>query len=161
MKIYVLSDTHSREIPKSVVADLKKADLIIHAGDFCSIEDLNFLKKFSNLKAVHGNVDAADLKGSLPQKVVLKVEGLSIGVCHGEGQPSTILEHLQDVFCVDKVDIVIFGHSHCPFNEKIKGVLYFNPGSVTDKVRSPYRSYGLLEIKDGRVVEAQIIKVED
>ena len=45
-------------------------------------------------------------------------------------------------------------------NEKINGILYFNPGSPTDLVIAPYRSYGILEIKDNDVV-GKIIKLKD
>ena len=46
-----------------------------------------------------------------------------------------------------------------PKNEYIEGVLFFNPGSVTDTVYAPYRSYGIIEIdKDGKI-NAEIHKL--
>ena len=56
--------------------------------------------------------------------------------------------------------MVIFGHSHLPFQQEIKGVLYFNPGSITDKVRPPFCSYGVLEIKKSTIT-AHIVKIEE
>ena len=51
MKIIVLSDTHiparAKDIPEEVYAQIKGADLLIHAGDITSLE---FFKKLSKLK---------------------------------------------------------------------------------------------------------------
>ena len=60
-------------------------------------------------------------------------------------------------FKKDKVDIIIFGHSHTPENKKIDGILFFNPGSLTDKDFAPYNSYGILELNDE--IEAKIIRI--
>lgn len=160
MRIIVLSDTHSREIPKSFVEDFKKADLIIHAGDFCCLEDVKFFQHINKLEAVCGNVDSKELRDLFPVKKIITIENVRIGLCHGDGKPDKVLGYVQDVFRSDDVDVVIFGHTHLPCQEKIKGVLYFNPGSITDKVRPPFCSYGVLEIKNGQV-ESKIIKVEE
>ena len=57
-----------------------------------------------------------------------------------------------------QVDVIIFGHSHIPCNERIDGVLFFNPGSPTDKIFAPYNSYGMIEIT-GKNINARIIKI--
>ena len=59
----------------------------------------------------------------------------------------------------EKPDIIVFGHSHLPMNEYIKGVLYFNPGSATDTVFAPYRSYGIIEIKKDGTLNSNIYKI--
>ena len=58
------------------------------------------------------------------------------------------------------IDVVMFGHSHEPLNEKNGGVLYFNPGSPNDKVFAPYCSYGILDISEKGII-GKIIKVKD
>ncbi len=40
----------------------------------------------------------------------------------------------------------------------VDGIIYFNPGSSTDKVFAPYNSYGVLEIKDNKIIP-HIIKL--
>ena len=55
-----------------------------------------------------------------------------------------------------KVDVIVFGHTHSSQNEIKNGVLFFNPGSVTDKVFAKENSYGILEINSsikGRIVK--------
>ena len=159
MKIGVVSDTHSFEIPKQLLTDFKKVDLIVHAGDFCSKKDLNVFTQFKEVKAVHGNMDDAELCRLLPRRQIFDCGKFKIGLFHGEGSSGKILETVQKEFKNDKVDAVIFGHSHHPFNEVVNKVLYFNPGSPNDTFRAPYCSYGILDIAKDNIV-GKIIKVE-
>ncbi len=159
MKIGVLSDTHSRNLSKKILNDLKTVDLIVHAGDFCSTEDLNALKKIGKVEAVYGNMDGSGLRALLPKSKIINCESFLIGLFHGEGAPKFLLDRVKQEFKGKKVDIVIFGHSHQPMNEKIGNVLFFNPGSATDTIFAPFRSYGILELTDH--VEGRIIKVDD
>jgi putative phosphoesterase len=160
MKIGVVSDTHSQNLPKQMLEDFKSVDLIIHAGDFCSNEDLNVFRKINKVRAVFGNMDGLGLRQALPERDVFEVEGVKIGLYHGQGSPERVFSLVKKEFGKDKIDAVIFGHSHYPLNDIVDGVLYFNPGSPTDIVRPPYCSYGILEIKNGKV-SGKIIKVED
>ncbi|MDD5432887.1 MAG: metallophosphoesterase [Candidatus Omnitrophica bacterium] len=162
IKIVVISDTHiperSTEIPKKLLDDLKTADMIIHAGDLVDISVLETLKKICpNVKAVQGNMDHEEVKTILPEKEVFKIGKYRIGLAHGWGAPSKLIEVLTTAFENIPVDIIIFGHSHCSVNEKINGILYFNPGSPTDKIFAASNSYGIIEINDK--IEAKIIKL--
>ncbi|MBP9853479.1 MAG: metallophosphoesterase family protein [Candidatus Omnitrophica bacterium] len=159
MKIGVVSDTHSLEIPKQLLDDFKKVDLIIHAGDFCTLEDLKIFEAIAEVKAVQGNMDDSQVRKKLPPKQIFKCEGFSIGLVHGAGSPKDVLKNVVKEFGPDQVDIVIFGHSHQPYNETVEKVLYFNPGSPNDIVSAPYCSYGIIEIKD-RKIFPKIIKVK-
>ena len=160
MKIGVVSDTHSRELPKKMLDDFRGVDLIIHAGDFCSVADFKKIQALQEVKGVYGNMDEQGIRQIFPQKEILRLGGFTIGVFHGEGAPASILEKVKARFTGDKVDCIIFGHSHRAFNEKIGEVLYFNPGSPNDPVFAPYRSYGILEIK-GAQVDGTIIKLKE
>ena len=158
MKIGVVADTHSQELPAQMLEDFKGVDLIIHAGDFCSLNDLEHFKKLKEVKAVHGNMDNPEVRRTLPRKQIIQCGRFSVGLFHGEGPPTAILGKVQSEFRDSKVDVVIFGHSHQPMNEKIDDVLYFNPGSPNDRMFAPYRSYGILEIDDK--ITGTIIKVK-
>lgn len=158
MKIIVLSDTHSRPLPKALWDDMSSADLILHAGDFADIDVYRSLKEIKEVRAVYGNVDGADLRKVLPPKVVFECEGVRIGLAHGEGSPEGIIGRLAKTFEGSGVQVVVFGHSHTPHNGMVNGILFFNPGSPTDTVRSPYLSYGVLDVKDGKI-KARIVKL--
>lgn len=160
MRIGVLSDTHSRQLPPQVLEAFSQVDLIIHAGDFCALADYQDLKRIRPVEAVSGNMDAADLARQLPHRKIINCEGIAIGIFHGEGAPRFLLSRVQDEFSKEDVAAVVFGHSHHPVNEKKGNILFFNPGSPTDTIFAPYRSYGILEVsKQG--ISGQIIRLKD
>ena len=160
MRIGVVSDTHSIPLPKQMLLDFKLVDLIIHAGDFCDTADYEALAKIKDVKGVYGNMDHAAIHKVFPRRQIFKVGDFSIGLFHGEGPPKTILEKVKAEFHGEKLDIVIFGHSHQPFNQKEGQTLYFNPGSPNDKIFAPYCSYGIIDL-DQQGFSANHIKIED
>jgi len=159
MKIGVISDTHSRALEKNVIEDLKRMDFIIHAGDIGSKSFFDDLKKINDIKAVYGNMDDMGIRSILPRSQILPCESFSIGIFHGEGHPNHLLDCVKEEFKNKKVDVIVFGHSHHPMNEKIDGILFFNPGSATDIASAPYRSYGVLDV--GNTIKGRIIKIDE
>ena len=159
MKIGVISDTHSHPIPPQVLDDFKDVEFILHAGDFCSLADLKTLTRIKDVKGVWGNMDDPDIRRTFPEKQLIRVGAVTIGMYHGDGPPQKLLEVIRAQFKKDRPQVVVYGHSHHPFNESLDGVLYFNPGSPNDKIFAPYPSYGLLEI-DADKVSGKIIKVK-
>ncbi len=163
MKIGVIADTHipisAKKLPQKVYDYFKDCDLIIHAGDAVEMSAIRELEKLAETKAVWGNMDSDEVRRNLPEKIVLEAAGKKIGVIHGSGPPFRVLQRASKAF-KEKVDIIIFGHSHNPVNEKRDGVLFFNPGSATDRVFCKYCSFGIIEIK-GEDIRAEIIKVDD
>ncbi len=159
MKIAVVSDTHiqrlGEKLPKKILSDLSSADMIIHAGDLVDlsvIEDLNKLKKTI---AVYGNMDPPEVRRALQEKQIIEAGKFRIGLTHGGGSPAKILDYVKNIFLQDDVDAIIFGHTHIPVNETRDGILFFNPGSLMDKIFCDFNSYGVLEIDDkitGRII---------
>jgi uncharacterized protein len=158
MRIGVVSDTHSLEVPKQVFAAFRNVDLIIHAGDFSDVQTLKLFQKIKEVKGVWGNTDGPDIRKALPARQLIMAGKFKIGVYHGEGPGAKILERVQQEFKKDKLDAVIFGHSHRAFNETVKGVLYFNPGSPNDTISAPFCSYGVLNVTD-KGISGEIIKL--
>lgn len=162
MKIGVIADTHipdrEKEIPHQILEAFKSVDMIVHAGDLVELGVLDKLRSVcKNVNAVWGNMDPYEVRKELPEKQVIKMGNYRIGIMHGWGHPSKLVELLSAIFKKDEVDLIIFGHSHNAFNEKIGNVIYFNPGSPTDKSFALYNSYGIIEINDK--IEAKIIKI--
>ena len=162
MKIGVLSDTHipsaASRLPQQALDEFKKMDLVIHAGDMIDLATLEQLKNTCKaLKAVRGNMDHEEVKAVLAEREIFKVNNFKIVVVHGWGAPATLIQQLELTFRSERPDILIFGHTHSALNEKRGDTLFFNPGSPTDKVFSPYNSYGIIEITDK--IEAKIIKL--
>jgi len=159
MKITVISDTHmprsAKTLPSNVLKSIKSSDLIIHAGDFTSVELLNELERITRVEGVAGNNDGPEILIRLGKKKILELNGYRIGLIHGEGYHGTTLQRAKQAFSKDPVDMVIFGHTHHPYKKKENGVLYFNPGSPTNKRRSPKHSFG--EITLGKTMEVKLI----
>ena len=60
------------------------------------------------------------------------------------------------------MDGVVFGHSHIPLHEvAADGFLILNPGSPTDRRRSPRHSMAEIEVDDGRIAAVAFLAVDD
>ncbi len=162
MKIAVLSDTHipvtQKDLPKEVYDGLTGVDMILHAGDLVEFEVLERLLKIAPVRAVCGNMDDSKIAAKLPKKDVIKAEEASIGLIHGWGPPSGLIELVGREF--KNVDAIVFGHSHNALSETRNGILFFNPGSPTDRIFAPYKSYGILDVQ-GKIISGRIIKIKN
>jgi putative phosphoesterase len=151
MKIGVLSDTHlysTEDLPQQIKQAFSEVELIVHTGDFVTLEVLEKLRAMGEVKAVRGNMDSVEIKSLLPEKELIVVKGKRIGIIHGTGTPWGIENRVREQF--EEVDIILYGHTHQAKNEVIGGVLFFNPGAAKN-------SYGILQIDED--VSTQIIKV--
>lgn len=159
MKIGVISDTHisgsADEIPSQIYDHFSGVDLILHAGDLLELRVLRELERIAKVKGVYGNMDLPEVRKSLPFKEIINAGKFKIGLTHGLGPPIGLRRRVKKVFRGDEVDVIVFGHSHLPLNLMEKGILFFNPGSPTDRIFAPYRSCGILvvdsEVK-GRII---------
>jgi putative phosphoesterase len=156
VRLAIISDTHlprgTRAIPAACVERLQEADLILHAGDFTSIDVLRELEGLKKpLHAVHGNVDDALLRAQLPETRLVVAAGARIGIVHDAGPAAGRIQRLRKRF--PTADAVIFGHSHIPLHEATPdlGFQIFNPGSPTDRRRQPSHTMGVATVEDGRI----------
>ena len=160
MRILVLSDTHipvaAQDIPQQIYKEIENVDMIFHAGDFVEMGILDKLRSLKDVKAVCGNMDTKEMQRNLNSKEIIEIGKFKIGLIHGYGAPSEIIPTIRREF--DKVDAIVFGHSHAPVNMRKDGVLYFNPGSPTDKIFAAKNTYGILEVTDKKI-EGEIIEL--
>ncbi|HEX2057530.1 MAG TPA: metallophosphoesterase family protein [Actinomycetota bacterium] len=161
MKVAVLADTHitrsSRPVPPGAWPYLETADHILHAGDVCDPVLLDELAALAPVTAVMGNCDGLDVRDwGADDAAEIELGGVRIGMVHDGGPREGRRRRMRKLFPTARV--VVFGHSHIPWNEDEDGLLLFNPGSATWKRRAPFTSMGLLWISDGEV-EAEIFPV--
>ncbi|MGH2777968.1 MAG: metallophosphoesterase family protein [Actinomycetota bacterium] len=161
MKIAVIADTHTRgmtrSVPLGVWPYLESADHILHAGDVVDPSLLEEMKAVAPVTVVLGNCDAWDIRDwGATQTAELTLGGIAIGMVHDSGLTGGRRDRMRKLF--PNARVVVFGHSHMPFNEDADGLLLFNPGSPTWKRRAPFPSMGLLWI-DGDEVEGEIFPV--
>lgn len=137
-----------KQLPNRLTQELESAELIIHAGDWSSIEVFDMLRQYAPVKGVYGNIDNEDIMEKFPSKELLSLNGFRIGIVHGHGEKKTTERRAFEAFADETLDAIIFGHSHIPLLRYFKKVLLLNPGSPTDKRTQPYYSFMILEIEE-------------
>ena len=151
-RIGVISDTHIPRfggIPKAVFQHFADVELIIHAGDLSILSVISELETLAPVSAVQGNIEQEEVVLALPIKREVLVGQCRIGVVHILGEPNYYARTARQEF--PQARVVIFGHSHVPYNQEYAGQLLFNPGSANDRRRQPACSIGKLFIDDNKL----------
>jgi len=128
-RIGIISDTHGLLRPG--VADLfANVDHILHAGDVGGEHVLRALRELAPVTYVGGNND----DGSDGLDIVrVTLGGVRILLTHILPKPETPRAAVLASLKKQPADAVVFGHSHLPCNEVIRGVTFFNPASAGPK----------------------------
>jgi len=148
-RIGVISDTHGLVRPE-VERVFKGVDAIVHAGDIGGEHVLDALRAIAPLMFVEGNND--DATGE--EIVRADVGGLRVLLTHILPKPEKPASRVVASLKKAPADIVIFGHSHMQFNDRVNGVWYFNPASAGPRRFHLPVSVGVIE-KRGRAWSAQ------
>ena len=129
----ILSDNHS-DWPPHIAESLAGVDAIIHAGDIGPYKLVLDMEAIAPTTVVLGNTD-----GDMPinESAVVTLDGKKFFVQHIV-DPHRLQASLRERFKRIEPDVVVFGHTHTPFCETLGGVLFLNPGSVTQP-RGDYR----------------------
>lgn len=157
--IWVVSDTHlkcGKYLPADFVRKVSREDIIIHLGDFISLEIVEHLQSLARLEAVSGNCDIRDVKKMFPPRRIIRLQGISIGLMHGHGGPSETLSSAASEY-EGKVDIALFGHTHIPHHSRSGRTVFFNPGSLSGG-RGHCGSYGMIHT-DGENVWGELFEL--
>jgi putative phosphoesterase len=151
MKIGVISDTHNYLDPR-IAALFKGVEHILHAGDVGMPLIVLELEAIAPVTAVLGNTDAGM---SYNETEIVKLAGRKFLVHHivDVHRPS---ETVQRRVARENPDVVVFGHSHKPFNQTIGRTLYFNPGYAGKPRFNQPRSVAILHC-DEKEIRAEYI----
>ena len=136
---------------------MRRADIVLHAGDFTSAAFHDELAALGRLHAVHGNVDEPALQRTLPERLVVEAETIRIGMLHDAGPRAARGERLVTAF--PGCTAIVYGHTHLPEIARHEGVWILNPGSPTERRRAPHRTLITLTI-DGAAVEPTLVRIE-
>lgn len=153
--VLLLADTHlpkrARDLPAQVWDAVDAADVVVHAGDWVDEAALDALEaRARRLVACWGNNDGPGLRARLPEVARAELGGLRFAVVHETGQRQGREERCARAY--PDVDVLVFGHSHIPWDTTAPGGLrLLNPGSPTDRRRQPHCTYMTVEVEDGRL----------
>jgi putative phosphoesterase len=168
MEIAVIADTHVEkldDLPDALLGALIKADMTIHLGDFESVQLMEELQGLTAFRGVAGNHDLDGIKRVLPRRDIIAIEDKKLGIIHGHGcywpycllSPFSLRRGLSAKFQVERPDAILYGHTHVAIKRKVKGTLFFNPGSVCGRFPAAQQSFGMLHV-DGRI-DAEIVPI--
>jgi uncharacterized protein len=127
MKVGLISDTHGRLRPE-VFERLAGVEHILHAGDVGPVTLLDELEAIAPVTAVWGNTDGFDVRARTDGVARLELAGRSIAVLHGHQLGSPTPEGLRDA--LPGAEIIVYGHTHRPLEDRTGGVLVVNPGAA-------------------------------
>jgi putative phosphoesterase len=155
MKIGVISDTHGL-FDKSLAEIFAGVNAIIHAGDIGKMEVISRLEAIAPVIAVEGNSDSF---GRFPVERVEELDGHRVLVRHIFGELHQLREKDRRLLEELQPGVVVFGHSHRPYQQMLDGAMLFNPGSAGPRRFSLPRTVGILSF-DRERPEAQIINLD-
>ena len=152
MKVLIISDIHGGyENLLKVLDNEKDFDLMLILGDILSgysyicSEVADLLNNYNTkIISVRGNCDNSHLEllnFSCDNPYILtSIDNKLVFMTHG---------HLYDEYHLPdyemKFDVYIQGHTHVPMMKEEKGVLYLNPGSITNPRGMSEKSYILYQ----------------
>jgi len=142
----ILSDNHG-DWPPHIAESLAGVDAIIHAGDIGPYKLVLDMEAIAPTTAVLGNTDGdMPINESADQTFV----GQKFLVHHIVDLPFPS-QLVRETIADEQPNVVVFGHTHMPFCETLGGILFLNPGSVTQP-RGDYRpSMVCLTIDHGKI----------
>ena len=143
LRIGVISDTHGL-LRAEVLQAFAGVDHILHAGDIGGEDVLAELRAIAPVTAVAGNIDNFRCGDAGPEAYVT-IGGLRFFLTHILDRPSRPRQEVLQALERQPADVVVFGHSHLPHDERRDGIWYFNPASAGPRRFDYPVSVGLFE----------------
>ncbi len=150
----------ARDLPAPVWTAVDAADVVVHAGDWITVELLDALEaRAARLVGVWGNNDGPPLRARLPEVARVTLDGLRLAVVHETGQAAGRERRCAAAY--PDVDVLVFGHSHIPWDSTTpRGIRLLNPGSPTDRRRQTAYTVMTALADAGELREVVLVPVE-
>lgn len=159
MKILVFSDSHSNvsNMIDVITACQADTDFIVHLGDMCS--DFKIVTaRFPDIRfvSVKGNNDFFEM--NVPSEYIGVLSGINCLFTHGhQYSVKSGITGISVRARALKSELVLFGHTHVPHNEKKGHTLFFNPGSIGC---GGVYTFGIIHINDSNILSADVLKYD-
>ena len=149
MRIAIAGDSHGRIEMAARSIQKAEPDYLFFTGDYYS--DGKKLARWMNIDwfGVMGNCDYGRI-GKQEQQVTLA--GRTFYLIHGHQYG--VKRNLNSLFYRGQelgVDLVLFGHTHLPLCENIKGMWLINPGSTSLPRLGGNGSYALIDLDESHI----------
>jgi putative phosphoesterase len=154
VRIGIISDTHNYLDPK-VLKAFEGVGHILHAGDIGLPRLISELEAIAPVSAVSGNTDDPGLKYADTRLIEL---GRHRFLLHHIINPHAPAAPIQDRILHERPEVVVFGHTHKPFCERINGILFFNPGYAGKSRFGMERTVAILHC-DGNGIRPELIRL--
>lgn len=148
-KICVFSDSHGYPDHMLRVIEKERPDLIFHLGDGES--DLRAVRRAYPDLPIHCVRGNCDMFSAAPAVMKTKVAGVKVFATHGHEFKVKFDRDFQTLrYAGLEADarVVLFGHTHAPYHDRVWGMEIVNPGSIGYGTRP---GYAVLTIEDGKV----------
>ena len=156
----LISDTHlphrGTDLPAPVWDAVDAADVVIHAGDWVSVDLLDRLdERAARLVGCWGNNDGSELRARLPERADVTLAGVRFTVVRETGAATGREARMASRY--PETDVLVFGHSHIPWDASAAtGLRLLNPGSPTDRRRQPHCTYMTAAVDGGTLGEVTL-----
>ena len=137
-----------------------RPDTVIHLGDYYD-DGETLAEEYPGIPfhQVPGNCDRYRCDPGLPEILIPRIGGVNLYMTHGHRHKVKQFLHLllRDAKA-SKADAVLYGHTHVAnCYQDPDGMWILNPGSCGYFGGSA----GLIEIRDGKIVDCRILRQED
>ena len=149
MKLIVFSDSHRELSHMRDVIDREKPDYVFHLGDHdTDAEQIEREYPLLPMVAVRGNCDR---RSHSPESTVVTLGKTRFFLCHGHAY-GVKYDVSPAIYAAmeERADVLLYGHTHIPAAEKIRGVIVLNPGSC-GYFYGP--TYGRFLLENGKITD--------
>lgn len=159
MKFLIISDTHGYlKNAMNIIEKIQdRIEGVMHLGDHdTDAEALS--KKYPGLNFywVKGN---NDYSSETPEDRLLKIKGKKILLTHGhKHHVHWNYEKISYYAEEQEADLVLFGHTHVPLNDRGGRVWLFNPGSISLPRMSTIPTFGMVEFTENGRIDCSIMQ---
>lgn len=160
-KILLISDTHSH-LDDAILKQVKAADEVWHAGDIGAIQVADTLQQLKPFRAVHGNIDDAQVRVSFPEHLFFSCEGVNVLMTHIAGKPGKYTPATKRLILQYRPQLFICGHSHIltVSRNETPPFLHMNPGAIGIYGFHVKRTMIRFEIHLGKIQNVDVIEIE-
>lgn len=161
MRVLVVSDSHGSNVfLNRALEEAGEIDFFMHLGDLEGSE--HFIETFVDCPTalISGN---NDYFSQLDHELEFELEGHHIFMTHGHRYNIYAgVDRLREEGEARGADIVLFGHTHCPYIEETDDMVLINPGSISrPRQEGRIPTYVILDLFENGEVNVELFHIKN